>query len=178
MKLALIAAVARNGAIGRGNRLPWRLPDDMRHFMRTTNGCAVIMGRRTFESMSGPLPKRANIVVTRQASYGAQGVEVVGDFAAALKAAARHCARTGIETAFAIGGTAIYQEALQAAERLYITWVAAEVAGNAWFPEVDWRQWREISSTEHPADARHQHAFRIAIYERLAPANPKIPAQG
>lgn len=168
MKLALIAAVSRNGVIGRGNDLPWRLPDDMRHFMRTTKGCPVIMGRRTFESMPGPLPKRLNILVTRTAGYAAEGVEVVRDFPAALAAAAQHCDRNGIATAFAIGGAAIYQEALQTAHRLYITWVDAEVAGDTWFPEPDWRLWRETSTVDHPVDERHEHAFRIVIYERRA----------
>ncbi len=176
MKLALIAAVGRNGVIGRENDLPWRLPDDMRHFMRTTKGCPVIMGRRTFESMPGPLPKRFNILVTRTARYAAAGVEVVRDFPAALAAAARHCAQNGIATAFAIGGAAIYQEALQTAHKLYITWVDAEVAGDTWFPELDWRQWRETCAVEHPADGRHEHAFRIVIYERRAAADSSTPA--
>ena len=164
MKQALIAAVARNGVIGRGNDLPWRLPKDMRHFMRTTLGHPVIMGRRTYESRNAPLPRRANIVLTGKPGYSAPGIEVAANFPAALRIAERRLG--GTETAFAIGGTAVYAEALRTADRLYITWVEAEVEGDTWFPEVDWEQWRETSSEFHPTDADHDHPFRIVIYDR------------
>lgn len=165
MKLALIAAVAKNGVIGRNNGLPWRLPKDMRHFMTTTLGHPVIMGRRTYESRNSPLPGRANIVLTSNPEYSASGIEVAADFAGALAIARRRLG--GADTAFAIGGTAVYAEALKTAQRLYITWVEGEVDGDAWFPKVNWRQWRETSCASHPADARHDHPFRIAIYERI-----------
>lgn len=165
MKLALIAAVANNGVIGRNNGLPWRLPKDMRHFMTTTLGHPVIMGRRTYESRNSPLPGRANIVLTSNPEYSAAGVEVAADFASALAVARRRLGDA--DMAFAIGGTAVYAEALKIAERLYITWVEAEVDGDAWFPKVNWEQWREASSASHPADARHDHPFRIALYERI-----------
>ncbi len=164
MALALIAAVARNGVIGRGNDLPWRLPKDMRHFMRTTLGHPVIMGRRTYESRNAPLPQRTNIVITSQPAYTATGIEVAADFATALHIAERRLGDA--DTVFAIGGTAVYAEALKTAERLYVTWVEAEIEGDTSFPEVDWEQWRETSSEFHPADADHDHPFRITIYDR------------
>ena len=164
MQLALIAAVAANGVIGRNNGLPWRLPEDMRHFMRTTLGHPVIMGRRTYESRNAPLPRRSNIVITGKSGYSAPGIEVAADFPAALRIAKRRLG--GADTAFAIGGTAIYAEAMKTAHRLLITWVEAEVEGDTWFPEVDWEQWREASSQFHPADADHEHPFRIVIYDR------------
>ena len=164
MKLALIAAVAENGVIGRNNGLPWRLPKDMRHFMNTTLGHPVIMGRRTYESRNVPLPRRLNIVITGKAGYSAPGIEVAADFPAALRIAKRRLGDA--DTAFAIGGTTVYAEAMRTASRLYITWVEAEVAGDTWFPEVDWDQWRETSSKFHPADADHDHPFRIVTYDR------------
>ena len=103
MKIALIWAMAKNRVIGRDNGLPWRLPDDMRHFMNTTMGRPVIMGRRTFESMPGPLPGRANIVLTSRANYSPDGILVAADFDAGLAVAAECCAKNGTHTAFIIG---------------------------------------------------------------------------
>ncbi|MCY4214396.1 MAG: dihydrofolate reductase [Gammaproteobacteria bacterium] len=167
MNLALITAMTRDRVIGRDNGLPWRLPKDMRHFMRATLGKPVIMGRRTLESMPGPLPRRTNIVLTRQPGYAAAGIEVAADFAAALDIAERQCRRDGADTAFVIGGAPVYTAGLPLADRLHITWVEGKVEGDTWFPEVDWRQWRETASRSHPADADHAHAFRIATYDRI-----------
>ena len=169
MNLALITAMTCDRVIGRDNGLPWRLPKDMGHFMRTTLGKPVIMGRRTFESMPGPLPRRTNIVLTRQPGYGAAGIEVTADFGEALKVAEGQCRRDGADTAFVIGGAPVYAAALPLADRLYVTWVEGEVEGDTWFPKVDWRCWEETASTPHPADADHDHAFRIAIYDRIGP---------
>ena len=172
MNLALITAMTCDRVIGRDNGLPWRLPKDMRHFMRTTLGKPVIMGRRTFESMPGPLPRRTNIVLTSQLDYAAAGIEVAADFGAALDIAGRQCRREGVQTAFVIGGAPVYAAGLPLANRLHITWVAGEVEGDTWFPEVDWPCWEETASTPYPADAEHDHAFRIAIYDRIEPTAP------
>ena len=169
MNLALITAMSRDRVIGRDNGLPWRLPKDMRHFMRTTLGKPVIMGRRTFESMPGPLPRRTNIVLTSQSGYAAAGIKVAANFDEALRMAERQCRRDGVDTAFVIGGAPVYAAGLPLADRLYVTWVEGEVAGDTWFPEVDWGQWRETAATPHPADAEHDHAFRIAVYDRIGP---------
>lgn len=173
MNLALITAMSRDRVIGRDNGLPWRLPKDMRHFMRTTLGKPVIMGRRTLESMPGPLPRRTNIVLTRQPGYAAAGIEVAADFPEALDIAGRQCRQDGVDTAFVIGGAPVYAAGLPLANRLYVTWVEAEVEGDTWFPEVDWRRWQETASTPYPADADHDHAFRIVVYDRIGPIKSK-----
>jgi dihydrofolate reductase len=159
--------MTRNGVIGRDNDLPWRLPDDMKHFMRTTRGHPVIMGRRTFESMDGPLPRRTNIVVTRQRAYrAAEGARVVADLDAALAAARAQCDADGVDLAFIIGGAELYRRGLAIADRLYVTRVDAELDGDTHFPEVDWTAWRRISSEHHPADAEHAYGFDVEVYER------------
>ena len=171
MEIALIWAMAKNRVIGVNNGLPWRLPDDMRHFMRTTRGHPVIMGRRTFESMPKPLPGRTNIVLSGRADYSPAGALVAPDFETGLAIARANCERegkqpSGKQRAFVIGGAPVYAAALALADRLYVTWVDAEVGGDTIFPEVDWRQWRELCSHDHAADATHAHAFRIATYAR------------
>ena len=166
MEVALIWAMSNNGVIGLNNGLPWRLPDDTRHFMRTTLGHPVIMGRRTFESMNKPLPGRANIVLTSQANYAPTGATVASDFETSLAIARERCAPEDRQTAFVIGGAPVYKAGLVVADRLVVTWVDAEVRGDTYFPEVDWREWREVSSRRHPSDRTHAHAFSIATYVR------------
>jgi dihydrofolate reductase len=166
MRVALIWAMTRNGVIGRDNDLPWHLPDDMRHFMRTTRGHPVIMGRRTFESMDGPLPRRTNIVVTSRQDYAPAGVTVAGDLDAALAVARRQCAADGVEEAFIIGGAGLYRPGLQVADRLYVTRIDAELEGDTHFPEIDWSRWRRLRGDHHAADAAHAYAFDIEVYER------------
>ncbi|HEX7037377.1 MAG TPA: dihydrofolate reductase [Pseudomonadales bacterium] len=163
MKVSLIWAMARNGVIGRGGGLPWRLPREMKHFMTTTRDHPVIMGRRTFESMDGkPLPRRHNIVVSRNRDYRAEGVVVVGDLAAALAEAEA----TGADEAFVIGGAELYRSALERADRLYVTVIDAELEGDTVFPELDWSGWREVARVPHPADDENPYPFTIFRYER------------
>ena len=166
MEIALIWAMAKNRVIGRDNGLPWRLPDDTRHFMDTTMGHPVIMGRRTFESMPGPLPGRANIVLTRRPDYSPDGALIARDFDEGAAIAERQCARDARDTAFVIGGAPVYEAGLTVASRLYVTWIDAEVEGDTRFPRVDWSRWQAVSSRSHPADAAHDHAFRIVEYVR------------
>lgn len=167
MKLSLIWAMTRNRVIGRDNDLPWRLPRDMRHFMTTTRGHPVIMGRRTFESMDRrPLPRRSNIVVTRTADYAAPGALVAGDLSQALELARRQCEADGVDEAFIIGGAGLYQPGLALADRLYVTEIDAVIEGDTFFPEVDWQSWRLLSRDHHPADADHAYPFDICVFER------------
>ena len=166
MQLALIWAMTNNRVIGKDNGLPWRLPDDMRHFMNTTRGQPVIMGRRTFESMSRPLPGRANIVLTTRADYAREGIDVAGDFNSALDTAGQRILSAAGDTAFVIGGARVYELALPVAHRLFVTWIDAEVEGDTWFPEVEWSLWEEVSAESHEADANHDYPFRIATYIR------------
>ncbi len=119
MRLALIWAMSRNRVIGAAGGLPWRLPDEMRHFQRTTLDKPVIMGRRTFATMAEPLPRRTNIVLTRSPGYSHPGVEVAHDLVEALAVASEICARDGAEEAVVIGGAEVYALALPNADRLY-----------------------------------------------------------
>jgi len=167
MKLSLIWAMSKNGVIGRDNGLPWRLPREMKHFMTTTRGHPVIMGRRTFESMDRrPLPKRANIVVTGTAGYEAPGAVVAASLEEALAQARRYCREMGVDEAFVIGGAGLYGPALEQADRLYVTVVEARIEGDTFFPDVDWSRWREVSRRAFPADDANVYPFTISVFER------------
>lgn len=150
----------RNRVIGRDNALPWKLPEELAHFKRVTMGHPVIMGRRTWESIGRPLPGRHNIVVTRNPGYEAPGCTVVGSLDAAWKAAG------DAQEACVIGGTSLFEEALPVADRIHLTEVEAEVAGDTWFPEFDRSEWDAHEVTRHAADARHLHPFRILLLQR------------
>ncbi|MEZ5560074.1 MAG: dihydrofolate reductase [Pseudomonadales bacterium] len=163
--------MSRNRVIGRDNDLPWHLPKDMRFFMVTTRGHPVIMGRRTFESMSGPLPGRTNIVVTRNTRYHPEGVLVAADLDAAIALAEAQCAADGIDEFFIAGGAELYRAGLERATRLYVTEVDADVAGDTFFPEFDRSVWATVRSEQHPADDRHAYPFRISVLERLPAAS-------
>lgn len=153
--LVLIVAVARNGVIGVDNRLPWRLPADLKRFKALTTGQAVIMGRKTWESLPAnfrPLPGRLNIVVTRDAAYQAAGATVVHSLPQAVAAAVGH-------TAFVIGGAEIYRQALPLATRLEVTEVDLEVAGDAFFPPIDHVLWQETARETLRSDDGLDFAF-------------------
>ena len=165
MIISLIAALTKNRVIGRKNDLPWHLPDDMKHFMQTTKGHHVIMGRRNYDSIPEkfrPLPNRTNIVVTRQARLDLPGCQVVNSMGPALEIAKK----AGEPELFIIGGSAIYQLGLPHAQRLYLTEIQAEIAGDTYFPKFERNEWKEISRTHHVVDARHEYAFDFVIYER------------
>jgi dihydrofolate reductase len=154
--LCLVVAVARNGVIGKNGALPWRYPEDLRHFKRVTVGHAVIMGRRTWESIGKPLVERRNIVVSRQSGPIA-GVEVVPDLERALE-----LARTGDDEPRVIGGAALYRASLPLATRLYLTEVALDAEGDTFFPALDRSAWRETE--RRPGEAP---ALSFVTLERL-----------
>ena len=160
--LALIAAVARNGVIGVDNRLPWRLPDDLRRFRELTTGHSIIMGRKTWESIGRPLPDRQNIVVTRQQNFQASGADVVASLEAALAAAIMP------EPVFVIGGEALYREALPLASRLYLTEIQKEFPGDAHFPGYARGAWRETSRETRRTDSPDGFEFAFTAFERIA----------
>jgi dihydrofolate reductase len=162
--LSLICAVARNGVIGRGGRLPWYLPDDLAHFKRTTLGHPVIMGRRTWESLARALPGRRNLVVTRTRGYRAEGAEVFDSLDAALAACG-----PGSDP-LVIGGAELYAAALPRAQRIHLTRVHADVEGDTCFPPFAEGDFVELERIEHPADARHAFAFSIVTLERRSAA--------
>ncbi|MDO8958434.1 MAG: dihydrofolate reductase [Rhodocyclaceae bacterium] len=187
--LTLIAAVASNGVIGDSNALPWHLPEDLKHFKQLTNGHAVIMGRKTWESLPPrfrPLPGRLNIVLTRDPSYVAEDASVVHSLADALKVGAGGTAPEETRRAapsvssppggraphggafggglFVIGGAELYAHALPLAERLELTEIDAEFFGDAFFPDYDRAQWREVKRETGRTDAGLGYAF--VTYER------------
>ena len=164
-RVDVVAAVASNGVIGRRGQLPWRLPDDLRHFKALTLGHPVIMGRRTFESIGRSLPGRLNIVVSSTlAKPPADGVELANSLRDALHTAASH---GGAGPAFVIGGGVLYEAAIPRAAVLHLTEVDAAVEGDARFPAWDRSQFRLTSEIPHPRDDRHEFAFRFCTYERL-----------
>jgi len=152
--------MARNGVIGRDNAMPWRLPDEMAHFRRVTMGKPVVMGRRTWESLSKPLAGRTNIVVTRDAGYQAAGAIVVHSLAQAWKAA------EPAEEVCVIGGSILYAETLPAADVIYLTEVDADVEGDTRLPAFNRDDWKETEVARHPADERHAYPFRILELRR------------
>ncbi len=181
MKLAVIAAVADNGVIGRDNQLPWHLPEDLKYFKRVTLGKPIIMGRKTFDSIGRPLPGRSNIVVTRQPDWRAAGVVVAHSLAAALELAATRLPppqplklQTGPEArpeAMLIGGAELYAEGIGRAERLYLTRVHASVDGDAYFPLLDPGQWREVWRQDHCASDGTSHSYSFVTMDRVTKGN-------
>jgi dihydrofolate reductase len=152
--------MAENRVIGVNNTLPWRLPADLRHFRQLTTGHHVIMGRRNYESIGRPLPDRTNIVVTRNRDYRAPGCEVRHSLEEALRDA------SGDPEVFVIGGAEIYRQALDKADRIYLTLVHADVPGDTFFPEFDARDWNEISCARHEADEKNPYACSFVTYDR------------
>jgi dihydrofolate reductase len=161
--LALIAAVARNGVIGVDGRLPWRLPEDLRRFRALTAGHAVIMGRRTWQSIGRALPGRQNIVVTRDNAFVAEGADVAQSLDAALDRV------TCPPPAFCIGGGELYRTALQRAYIVHVTELARDFEGDVTFPALDASQWREAARESHGADDTHDFGYAFVTYERIGP---------
>lgn len=158
-QVVLIAAVARNGVIGRDNTLPWRLKADLAHFKATTTGYPVLMGRKTWESLGRPLPGRRNLVITRNEDYAAAGAEVFTSPEEAVEAA-------GSQQVFVIGGAELYRQLLDRADALILTEVQAEPEGDAHFPAFDRARFIETKREHHPADADNEHPFDFVEYRR------------
>ena len=170
MRLALIWAMSRNRVIGRRGELPWRLRDDLRFFKRATLGKPVIMGRKTFESIGGPLAGRTVIVVSRRGlqSAGKPDASIVHatDWEEALAAGQQVCARTGEAECIVAGGAEIYCLALPTAGRIYVTEVDAEVEGDTFFPVFDPSPWQERSVEHFSAGSGNDYAFTIRVLDR------------
>jgi len=166
MKIALIVAVSKNNVIGRENQLPWHLPEDLKYFKSVTMGKPILMGRKTFDSIGRPLPGRVNIVITRNSSWTADGVEVVHNLDAAILAGEKACRASGADEIMVIGGAQIYIECLPAADKLYLTKVDAVVEGDAFFPGINLAQWRQLSETT-PGKI-DKHPYRFVVLERIS----------
>lgn len=160
MIISIIAAMDENRVIGIENRLPWRLPADMRWFRQQTTGKPVLMGRKTYDSIGKPLPNRRNIVVSRDATLRIEGCEVVSSADAAL-ALCRDEAEVMV-----IGGASFYEQMLPRAQRLYLTLVHTTVAGDAHFPAIASGEWREVERHDHDADASNGFDYSFVILER------------
>lgn len=157
MTISVVAAVARNGVIGRDGDMPWHLPDDLRHFKALTLGGTLVMGRKTYDSIGRPLPGRTTVVVTRQPDWSVPGVTTAHSLEDALAAAPDG-------DTFVVGGGEIYAMALPLADRLVITEVDQSPEGDAHFPAVDWSHWRETARERHDG-------FSFVTYERAHPGS-------
>ncbi|NUS38105.1 MAG: dihydrofolate reductase [Lysobacter sp.] len=159
--LSLLAALDRDYAIGKGNTLPWHLPDDLKRFKALTLGKPVLMGRRTAESLGRALPGRRNLVLTRSGRVPFDGMEAVASLAAALDAVA------DVDELCVIGGGEVFAETLPLAARMHLTWVDTVVEGaDAFFPRFDATWWRVTDRAAHAADARHAFPFEFVDYAR------------
>ena len=161
MRLSIVVAASQNNVIGKGNQLPWRLPDDLKRFKALTMGKPIIMGGKTFDSIGKPLPGRLNIVVTRQPTLRIEGVVVVHSADAALAAAG------AVEEAVLVGGADLYQQLLPRTDVVHLTRVHTMVDGDAFLPELSPDKWRETAREEHAADERHAFAFTYLTLERV-----------
>ncbi len=164
--VVLVLAVSENGVIGRGNALPWDLPDDLQHFKRATMGCPILMGRKTFESVGRPLPGRTNLVLTRDGTWQAPGVTVLTSVDEALARAQAQALIDGSAAICVVGGAEIYRLCLPKADRLLITLVHGNVDGDATFDLSVLRDWKEQSRELFPGGSRNSHDFSVVEFVR------------
>ncbi|MDH3355726.1 MAG: dihydrofolate reductase [Chromatiales bacterium] len=161
MLISLIWAMDENGLIGVDNSLPWKLPADMQWFRKNTLGKPIVMGRKTFESFGGrALPQRTNIVITRDQNYQVEGAVIVHSIDEAIAAA------EDVAELMVIGGSSFYEQMLPQADRLYVTRVHGEFDGDAWFPEVDWSQWKESNRATSEIDDKNSYPCSFVEYQR------------
>ena len=157
MKISIIVAIAENGVIGLNNKLIWRLSDDLKHFKKLTYGHFIIMGRKTYESIGRPLPGRTNIILSRNKTFSAEGCIVLKSISKALD----YSADKNQEEIFIIGGAQIYKETLRIADKLYLTRVHANPNGDAYFPTIDFSDWKEISNLRIQKNEKNDFDFEI-----------------
>lgn len=157
--IALIVAIDQNNAIGKDNQLLWHLPKDLSFFKNVTTGNAIIMGRKTFESIGKALPNRRNIVISSQKDLQYAGAEITSSLNAAIEL-------VGKADGYIIGGGSIYEQSLTLVDRLYITKVAASFNADTFFPSINWDEWTLVSKEDHPADEKHAYAFSFCVYDK------------
>jgi dihydrofolate reductase len=161
-RLSLIVAMAKNRIIGAGGKIPWHLPRELQLFKRVTMGHHIIMGRKTFDSIGRLLPGRTTVIVTRQKDYAVSGAKIAHN----LDEAVALCA--GDDEIFVIGGGELYRAALPLADRVYLTVVDAEPAGDTRMPELEAAQWRLISTEQFHKDERHAYDYQFEVHDRVA----------
>lgn len=164
MKVSAIVAAAKNRVIGHQNQIPWYLPEDFKYFKKTTLEHHVIMGRNCYESIGKPLPKRTNIIITRDPFYLVSGCLIAHSIEEALGMAFDN----GETEAFIIGGGQIYEQTMDYLDRIYYTEVDLEPEGNVFFPEIDPSEWSEVSRDERISDEKNEHNYSFIVYERIA----------
>ena len=157
-----MAAIAANNALGKDNQLIWHLPADLKRFKKTTLNHAVIMGRKTYESLGKPLPNRTNILITRDKNYKAEGCVVAKSLKEALKAALKVD-----ENPFILGGADIYTQAMPFADKLDITYVHHQFDADVFFPEIDKTIWKETSRENFKADENNKYDYSFVTFERI-----------
>ncbi len=160
MTVTIVVAISENHVIGKDNKLLWYLPNDLKHFKDITTGHTVIMGRKTYESVGKPLPKRRNIIITRQ-DIKIEGCEVVNSIEAALKLA------IGEEEVFIVGGAEIYKQAMLLTDRIYLTIVHKEFDGDSFFPEINLNEWKAVSREDHGPDEKNSLPYSFITYEKV-----------
>jgi len=161
MLLSAICAMSENRVIGFQNKLPWHLPADLRHFKKITIGHPIIMGRKTYESIGRALPDRCNVVITRDATFQAQGCIIVNSIEMALSAVSYS------EEVFIMGGAMLYQQLLPEVQRIYLTEIHHTFEGDAFFPEIDKTAWHEVERIDYPADEENRYSYSFVILERV-----------
>lgn len=166
-KIVLVAAVARNGAIGAKGGLPWRLPSDLKHLRETTWGRPMVMGRKTFDSIGRPLPGRETIVVTRDESFAREGVHVARSVEDALALGELRAKAMGVDEIMVIGGGELYRATLDRADRIVLSEVDLAPEGDAFFPALDPGQWREVARATPPKGEKDDAAFIVRTLERV-----------
>ena len=160
MIVSIVDAKSKNNVIGKNNALPWHLPADLKHFKAVTMGKPILMGRKTFESIGRLLPGRRNIIISRDKNYVAAGCDVFSSIDDALHALA-HEAEIMI-----IGGATIYEQILSRTNRIYLTEVDVQIAGDAFFPDINWQHWRLVSDERHVSDDKNPHAYCFQLWEK------------
>jgi dihydrofolate reductase len=168
MEIVLVAAVAENGVIGRDKAMPWRLKSDLKHFRAVTIGKPVVMGRKTFESLSAPLKGRTNIVLSRDPNFAAPGILVAPSLEHALEAARGDALRRGVSEIMVLGGSHLFLETLPMAARLEITHIHAAPDGDTFFPAIDPAIWTEAARSEHAQTPDDSAPFTCVTYRRSA----------
>jgi len=163
MIISLIVAAATNNAIGKDGKLPWHLPNDMKHFKNLTWGMPIVMGRKTFESLGKSLPGRKNIVISRQPGWKADGTVTVKNIEDALFVAQE----ADVKEVMVIGGGEIYKSVFEKARRIYLTRVEAEPEADTFFPSIDPQQWWLVSQKNHEADEKNAYNYSFQIWERI-----------
>ena len=173
MRISLIVAAAQNGVIGKGNKMPWHLPEDLQYFKRVTMGKPVIMGRKTYESIGRPLPGRLNIVITRQLDWlpadkaGKESLVVATSLESALATAKDYAVSSGADEIMVIGGAQIYAACADRVDRVYLTEIAAQIEGDA-YVSLEWVQgWSELSRECFSACEKNPHDYSFVVFERV-----------